>query len=201
MRRSIRLKQADAEVGREAQPYLYLSYCFCKEILKRGKIDKIRPMSDFLTCKTYSGSYVADGRFAYPGSVPHYAPDRTFDTRHIRLELALDFGRKTLKGRCVTTLVAIADGATEMVFDAVNFKDVKVTAKGRPLKLDYTGRQIKIHWASPVKLGTTVELAISYRVAKPKLGLHFIGPDRHYPDKPIQAWTQGEDEYNRYWFP
>jgi aminopeptidase N len=158
-------------------------------------------MSDFMTCKTYSSSHAADGRFAYPGSVPHYAPDRTFDTRHIRLELVLDFARKTLKGRCVTTLVAIADGATEMVFDAVAFKDVKVSAKGRPLKFDYTGRQIKIHWASPVKRGTTVELAIAYRVTMPKLGLHFIGPDRHYPGKPMQAWTQGEDEYNRYWFP
>jgi len=40
---------------------------FAKEILNRDKIDKIRPMSDFLTCKTYSGSYAADGRFAYPG--------------------------------------------------------------------------------------------------------------------------------------
>src|SRR5438094_2631462 len=149
MLRPICLEQTAIEVCDESQSYLYLSYCFCKEFLTAGgahhKIDKIRPMSDFLTSKTYASSYVADGRFAYPGSVPHYAPDRTFDTRHIRLDLALDFGRKALKGRCLTTLVAIADGATEMVFDAVSFKDIKVTAKGRPLKFDYTGRQLKVH--------------------------------------------------------
>ena len=26
-----------------------------------------------------------DARFSYPGSTPHYAPDRTFNTRHVRL--------------------------------------------------------------------------------------------------------------------
>ena len=88
-----------------------------------------------------------------------------------------------------------------MAFDAVDFKDVKVTAAGKPLPFEYTGRQIKIHWPKPVRRGTRVEVAIHYRVTEPKLGLHFVGPDRHYPAKPLQAWTQGEDEYNRYWFP
>ena len=145
--------------------------------------------------------YTADGRFAYPGSTPHYAPDRPFDAQHVRLVLSLDFARQTLKGQCTTTLKAIADGATEMAFDAVDFKELKVTSRGRPVKFDYTGRQIKIHWAAPIKRGQTLEVTIGYRVSKPKLGLHFIGPDSHYPHKPVQAWTQGEDEYNRYWYP
>src|SRR5882724_331485 len=98
-------------------------------------------MLEYLRCKSS-----ADGRFSFPGSTPHYAPDRTFDTQHIRLELALDFARKTLKGRSTTTLVAIADGASEMIFDAVNFKDVKVTSQGRALPFENTGRQIKVRW-------------------------------------------------------
>src|SRR6266513_3041364 len=158
-------------------------------------------MSEYFECRAFSSFYAADGRFSYPGSTPHYAPDRTFDTQHVRLELTLDFARKSLKGQCLTTLQAIADGATEMVLDAVDFKDLKVTAKGRPLKFEYTGRQIKIRWTTPIRRGQMVEVAIQYRVSAPKLGLHFVSPDRHYPDKPVQAWTQGEDEYNRYWFP
>jgi aminopeptidase N len=42
---------------------------------------------------------------------------------------------------------------------------------------------------------------VSYKVTRPKLGLYFVGPDRGYPTKPVQVWTQGEDEYARYWFP
>src|SRR5262249_15679995 len=88
-----------------------------------------------------------------------------------------------------------------MVFDAVNFRDMKVSAKGRALKFEYTGRQIKIRFPAPIRRGTKLEVTIAYRVTAPKLGLHFIGPNRSYPHKPVQAWTQGDDEYNRYWFP
>ncbi len=158
-------------------------------------------MTEQFECKAFSGRSWADGRFSYAGSTPHYAPDRTFDTRHIRLEVSLDFVRKSLKGECVTTLQAIADRATEMAFDAVNFKDLKVTSRGQALKFDYNGRQIKIHWPAPIKRGAMVDVSLRYRVTQPKLGLHFIGPDKQYPHKPVQAWTQGEDEYNRYWFP
>ena len=55
-------------------------------------------VKNLFICRSFSA---ADGRFSYPGSTPHYAPDRTFDTQHIRLELTLDFPRKTLKGRCL----------------------------------------------------------------------------------------------------
>ena len=35
----------------------------------------------------------------------------------------------------------------------------------------------------------------------PRRGLYFIGPDEAYPDKRLEAWTQGEDEDSRHWFP
>lgn len=154
-----------------------------------------------MRCRAYTGAWAADGRFAYPGATPHYAPDRLFDTRHIRLELALDFSKQSLRGRCTSSLVAIADGATDILFDAVNFIEVRVSAKGKRLPFTYSGRELKIKWPTPVRRGASLEVTIDYRVVRPKLGLHFIGPDRHYPQKPLQAWTQGEDEYNRYWFP
>ena len=90
-------------------------------------------MFEFLTCRAHTSEQAADGRFAYPGSSPHYAPDRPFDTQHVRLELSLDFARKTLKGKCITTLKAIAEGATEMAFDAVDFKDLKVWRKAHQM--------------------------------------------------------------------
>jgi hypothetical protein len=35
-----------------------------------------------------------DGRFTLKGAESHYAPDRAFDTEHIRLDLRLDFAAR-----------------------------------------------------------------------------------------------------------
>ena len=35
----------------------------------------------------------------------------------------------------------------------------------------------------------------------PRSGFHFIQPDKYYPEKNLQAWTQGETIESRYWFP
>ncbi|MFA5975446.1 MAG: M1 family aminopeptidase [Elusimicrobiota bacterium] len=157
-------------------------------------------LHELMECRALAAGF-ADGRFAYPGSTPHYAPDRTFDTRHIRLELSLDFARQSLRGRCTTSLEAIQDGVQSMVFDAVDFKGIRVRSAGKPLRHEYNGRKLTLHWPRSFRAGAVVEVTVEYQLIRPKLGLHFVGPDRHYPKKPVQAWTQGEDEYNRYWFP
>jgi aminopeptidase N len=142
-----------------------------------------------------------DARFTLKGSVPHYAPDRTFDTEHIRLDLRLDIPRKTLQGICTTTLSVLADGTEKLVFDAVNFKIASVRSKGRALAFENDGKKLTVRLSSPARSGDRMDIAIQYKVTQPKLGLYFIGPDRGYPQKPVQVWTQGEDEYSRYWFP
>src|SRR4030095_15356387 len=43
-------------------------------------------------------------------------------------------------------------------------------------------------------------VAIDYS-SRPKGGLYFVGPDRAYPAKPRQIYSQGETGLNRYWFP
>ncbi|MCH7681911.1 hypothetical protein IID10_21530, partial [candidate division KSB1 bacterium] len=62
-----------------------------------------------------------DTRFVLKGTTATYAPDRTFDTEHIRLELKLDLNRQMLRGRCKTTIRALTSQARVMIFDAVNF--------------------------------------------------------------------------------
>ena len=47
--------------------------------------------------------------------------------------------------------------------------------------------------------GEEHEVAVSYS-ATPQLGLHFRG-GRGSSDPVLEAWTQGENEDNRYWFP
>ena len=88
-----------------------------------------------------------------------------------------------------------------MVLDAValNIESVLV---GNISQSFETERETTDPLISCKRLGTeALEIAIAYRVEKPERGLYFIGPDEHYPNKPIQVWTQGEDEDSRYWFP
>ncbi len=144
---------------------------------------------------------VMDSRFTLSGSKPQYAPDRSFDTEHIKIEVALDFGRKSVEGLCTTTLRALRDGVSSMSFDAVHFKVRSVRLNGRKAKFDYDDQKLTVHFGSNVRRGFRAVVAVSYRVVRPKLGMHFIGPDKKYPGKPLQVWTQGEDEYARYWFP
>ncbi|MBL0058338.1 MAG: M1 family metallopeptidase [Elusimicrobia bacterium] len=155
-------------------------------------------MENLFECKR-SGRL--DGRFTLKGSEPQYAPDRTFDTEHIRLDLRLDIPGQRLRGVCTTTLRALADGADRMVFDAVHFGIGSVRSRGRALRFDYDDKKLTVHLPSPVRRGARLDIAVEYKVTRPKLGLYFIRPDRGYPKKPVQVWTQGEDEYARYWFP
>ncbi len=142
-----------------------------------------------------------DARFTLKGSTPHYAPDRTFDTEHIRLDLRLDLRGKSLQGICTTTLRVLSEGANRLVFDAVHFKVASVRGNGRALAFENDGKKVTVILPKPAHSGDKMDIAIQYKVTRPKLGLYFIGPDRGYPKKPVQVWTQGEDEYARYWFP
>ena len=142
-----------------------------------------------------------DARFAMKGSNANYAPDRTFDTEHVRLDIEVDINRERLRGTCRTRLRALKPGASEMIFDAVNFKVSGVRWNGRAAKYTYKDGQIRVQAPKPVPADSRVTVDVDYEVVHPKLGLHFIKPDRRYPKRPTQVWTQGEDEYARYWFP
>lgn len=142
-----------------------------------------------------------DTRFALKGTKPAYAPDRTFDTEHIRLDLHVDLLRQTLRGHCQTSLKAIASGVKTMAFDAVGFQIREVRWNGKRTGYSYKNGKVTISLKTPAKEGERALADIFYTVTKPPLGLYFLKPDRFYPDRPVQAWTQGEDEYARYWFP
>src|SRR5690606_14181435 len=43
-------------------------------------------------------------------------------------------------------------------------------------------------------------LQIVYR-AVPRLGLYFLSPDKQVPNRPLQIWSQCQDEDGRHWFP
>ena len=139
--------------------------------------------------------------FELPGAKPHYTPDRPGQVEHIFLDLSLDIPNQRYEGTCTIRLNPVRDGIARVTLDAVNLAIASVKMGKTTQAFDYDGEQLHIRLEPPTQAGTPIELAIAYSVDKPQRGIYFIAPDKHYPNKPVQVWTQGEDEDSRFWFP
>ncbi|MGK7943937.1 MAG: M1 family aminopeptidase [Microcystaceae cyanobacterium] len=138
--------------------------------------------------------------FELPGAKPHYNPDRPGQVNHIFLDLSLDIPNKSFQGICHITLTPVRRGITQLTLDAVNLNITSVLIDEISQPFDYDGEKLVIQLLKPTTEQTCV-LSIAYNVSHPQRGLYFIAPDEHYPNKPTQVWTQGEDEDSRFWFP
>jgi aminopeptidase N len=139
--------------------------------------------------------------FELPGAKPHYNPDRPGQVEHISLDLSLDISNQSYEGSCSIRLLPIRNGVDRLTLDAVNLNIKSVLVNEVSEKFDYDGEQLFIQLSQPTQVEVRLLIAIAYSVEKPQRGIYFIQPDKHYPDKPTQVWTQGEDEDSRFWFP
>ena len=139
--------------------------------------------------------------FEMPGAKPHYNPDRPGQVEHIALNLSLDLDHRVCEGTCKIRINPVRDGIDKLTLDAVDQQIQSVKLGSAKQDFDYDGEQLHIRLKQPTSAGKAITLTIAYRLEQPQRGLYFIGPDADYPDKPVQVWTQGEDEDSRFWFP
>jgi len=137
--------------------------------------------------------------FALPGTEARYARDRRFDIEHVKIEVDLDFETRSITATCTLRLSALV-AERWLLLDAVELDIDSVTRNRKDLAFTNDGQVLHIDLGEEAKVGRPFTVEIEY-TAQPRRGLYFIGPDAAYPDKPIQAWTQGQDEDSRYWFP
>ncbi len=139
--------------------------------------------------------------FAFPGTTRKYSRDREVDVRHIRLDVFVDPEHRSIEGTASHTVAALNDGCERVVFDAVELTVTGVTdAKGKALAFEHVDGALTVRLAARLREGEEATLEVAYK-GHPRRGLYFIAPDEAYPDKPLQAWTQGQDEDARCWFP
>lgn len=139
-------------------------------------------------------------RFALPGAKPHYNPDRPGQVTHIALDLVLDMVAQTLGGICRITLLPLRSSVDHLLLDGVNLVIEGVTVGDLPRPFTYDGQRLRIA-LDHGEAGEPLTVAIAYRTEQPQRGVYFIAPDAIDPQKPVQVWTQGEDEDSRFWFP
>ncbi len=140
--------------------------------------------------------------FSLPGAKPQYNPDKPGLVEHISLNLDLDLEAESLAGQCVVRMVTLEEGVRSLTLDAVHMTIGRVyLGKSQALTFSHDGQRVHLTLPEGLARGTTLVITLEYVVEKPQRGIYFIKPNVHYPNKPVQVWTQGEDEDSRFWFP
>src|ERR1700690_2037619 len=129
-----------------------------------------------------------------------YARSRDYDLQHSRIALRFDLEQKKVIGDVTHTLAVLRDGTERLVFDSADLQIQSVTVNKAPAKFESGGDKLNVTLSKPAKTGDKFEVQIKYEV-KPTKGMYFILPDKDYPNRPSQVWSQGESEDTRYYLP
>jgi aminopeptidase N len=145
------------------------------------------------------GCGAARSPFSLAGTERKYERSRPYRIDHLFVDLTLDFERKSVRGRAVLDFERVAPGASSLQVDATGFTltGVLVDDGGglKPATHSYDGEVIDLQG-----LPERGQLRIEYE-ATPKRGLYFLAPDEQVKSRPLQAWTQCQDEDARHFIP
>jgi aminopeptidase N len=139
-------------------------------------------------------------KFELVGSKPHYVPTKQFAIKHLKLELKPDFEEKSIECRETLDIIPIEDNLQHVVLDAAELNIKSVQTDGKGLQFKTLEEKLRIELPTPAAEDEQVRISINYN-AKPRRGFFFVKPDKDYPNKQLQAWTQGEATESKYWFP
>ncbi|MDE1852892.1 MAG: M1 family metallopeptidase [Thaumarchaeota archaeon] len=135
--------------------------------------------------------------FRLPESRPHFPPQKDYRTKHVKIELTLDFDKKRISGACTLEIEPIRKGVERVRLDACELDIGGVTVDGKPTPFEYDGSVLEV----PISSGGSRHLVKAEYSAVPRTGVFFTGPDKEHPEKEVQAWSHNEAEAARYWYP
>jgi aminopeptidase N len=142
----------------------------------------------------------APGPFVLAGTERKYERALPFHVKHLELDVTVDLSARAIQGVATLSFERIDRTATWLELDALGF-DVHgvelLSGKKTRASFEYDGDVLRIGISERVRSG---DVRIRYE-AKPKRGLYFLAPDDTVKDRPLQVWSQCQDEDARHWFP
>jgi aminopeptidase N len=129
-----------------------------------------------------------------------YARNRDYDLQHSKIALRFDVDQKKVIGDVTHTLAILRDGTSKVAFDSIGLTIQSVTVNKSPAKFESTPSKLIVPLPAAAHAGEKFDVNIRYE-GKPSKGLYFILPDKEYPNRPKQVWSQGESEDTRYYLP
>lgn len=140
-----------------------------------------------------------------------YIPDHDFDTRHIALDLRFNWDREEVSGSEIVVFKPLVPNLQMIELDAAEMTITSAKLAGTSLKyeMDLPTQKLRIDLGRQYQLADELTVVIEYHTNGPQTrlaglvgaALRFIKPTAEEPTKPRQIWSQGESEYNHYWFP
>ncbi len=135
--------------------------------------------------------------FHLPESKPHYAPPREFRTLHRKIELSVDFQKRSITGSCTLDVEPVRQGLSGAHLDACELDVKSCSVGGAIVDFEYDNAVLWVPLSDKAGLRS---IRVDYS-ATPKEGLYFSAPDAEHPEKEVQAWTHSEPESARFWYP
>lgn len=163
----------------------------------------------FVFCAMLAGQVNAAGQteahvFGNP-DVWQWPPDRSYHVDNYKLTLHFDEAKGEVFGDEVITLRPFEAPfhrfylhSSELTIDSVTLEQ----HDDRPITLAYV-REDPHLWITlnrDYDPGSTLNVRIAYH-GFPRTGLFFTNPSPDYPKRPQEVYSQGEAEFNHYWFP
>lgn len=142
-----------------------------------------------------------------------YIPSRIYDVQHIKLNLRFDWEKEGVIGTATITFLPLRTNLEQVEFDAaqMSFSSVK-SESGKSLQFedDDAKNKLRIKLNKAYQPEESITVIIEYQTDKTARisnnlsfggggGLTFVKPDKQNNSR--QIWSQGESEYNHYWFP
>jgi aminopeptidase N len=129
-----------------------------------------------------------------------YARSRDYDLQNVKTHLWFDTDQRKVRGEVTHTIAMLRNDVAQIQFDSVDLKIATVTLDGKDAKFSTTDATVIVPLPGPSRRGEHHEVFIRYD-GQPKKGLYFVLPDKNYPNRPKEVWTQGEAEDTRYYIP
>ncbi len=124
-------------------------------------------------------------------------PDHPWDVQHLDLVVRLDLERGTVAGTSTLDLTRRGSPSPVLRLHQLDLQIDHVELDGRPVTFRQSPHRLEID--VPIDRDR-VQLVVRYQ-ATPQTGMHFRGRADAPRGEPRVAWSQGEAEDNRQWFP
>lgn len=143
----------------------------------------------------------------------NYIRSHDYDMRHIALDLRFDWEKEQTIGTAAITLAPLVTNFRNIDLDAGLMVINSVKMNGKNLKFDYNEPKslLRVELERVYSINEPVTFVVDYRTKGEVVpntlgfggggGLKFIKPDVNGQNRRQQIWTQGETDYNRFWFP
>jgi aminopeptidase N len=126
----------------------------------------------------------------------NFEADRPFRVKHLALDIALSFEKKSITAKATLDVVRVAPDANEIVLDAIAFDIDSLEVDGKRASYTYDGRRLTV----PLGKKKAARISVAYS-ATPRKGLYFLEPDAEVPSRPRQLWSQCQEEDARHFVP